>query len=205
MAAGDSGRIAGLDAGFLARFEEFRRAAHARHGIRVRIVSGFRTRAEQEYLWKGYQRKLAGIPGNTHFNLAARPGTSRHESGRAIDMDPDVAEQPRLRPILAEFGLTLPVPGEPWHVELDRNAPPLPAPPPPVAPQEDDMYHHYLLHPGALGPGEPQDWLVTPGGQKFGTGSTFLVEKLRVSGNMRPTIDLTGDLDASTVFRNQHP
>ncbi len=112
MAPGDTGRLAGLDPEFMRHFEAFRAAALGRHSIRVQVVSGFRTRAEQETLYALYR---AG-----RGNVAAPPGTSRHESGRAIDMDPDVDEAPALRPLLDEFGLCLPVRSpqwEPWHVE----------------------------------------------------------------------------------------
>lgn len=47
------------------------------HGWRGQVNSGFRSRAEQAIL---YARYLAG------GNLAARPGTSEHEKGRAIDV-----------------------------------------------------------------------------------------------------------------------
>jgi hypothetical protein len=98
----------GLNPEFLRRFQ----AWNASLGGILSIVSGWRSRAEQEYLYGLY---LAGVG-----NLAAVPGTSMHEKGLAIDhapawwgMDQQGAWQ---------FGLHHPVPGEPWHVEpFDRG------------------------------------------------------------------------------------
>lgn len=76
-----------------------------RSGEPVRINEGFRTRFRQEEL-------AAGRGGAT--GPAAAPGTSEHEFGRAADVDL-TAEQ---RALLDQVGLTTPVAGEPWHVEL---------------------------------------------------------------------------------------
>ena len=40
---------------------------------RARIVSGVRSFADQLYFWNGYQNKLKGKAGYSHFNLAANP------------------------------------------------------------------------------------------------------------------------------------
>jgi D-alanyl-D-alanine carboxypeptidase/Transglycosylase SLT domain len=74
---------------------------------RVTVTSGFRTFEEQQEL---YQRYLSGSG-----NLAAKPGTSRHEFGLAVDFGGDLD----LAAELAErYGLQNTVPGEPWHYEL---------------------------------------------------------------------------------------
>jgi hypothetical protein len=84
-----------------------------RLGKKLNIVSGYRTRQEQEAL---YQKYLNGTG-----NLAAKPGTSRHETGNAADVQVDgqsLGSNPQARAIALQVGLTFPVPGEPWHVEL---------------------------------------------------------------------------------------
>lgn len=54
------------------------KAAAARAGIALRATSGFRDMAEQIRLWSLYQARLG--------NVAARPGYSNHQNGRAIDI-----------------------------------------------------------------------------------------------------------------------
>lgn len=110
------GDVQGLDQRLLDRL-----AAVARErgdDVVMVIRSGRRTRAEQEVLYAKYLRD--GWP------IAARPGTSRHETGRAADTAvrlPDrrlvnVGDDPMTKRLLAKHGLVLPVRGESWHVEL---------------------------------------------------------------------------------------
>lgn len=85
--------------------------------FKVFVRSGKRSRAEQQVLYAKYLRY--GQP------PTARPGTSRHETGRAADCQlvfPNGAQQnigtgPGARAALKRHGLCLPVPGETWHVE----------------------------------------------------------------------------------------
>jgi hypothetical protein len=69
------------------------------------IISGWRSRAQQEAL---YARYLAG------GNLAARPGTSKHEKGLAVDWG---GNQGIYQSIWRSLGGHFPVRGEPWHGE----------------------------------------------------------------------------------------
>ena len=56
--------------------------AAARDGVTLRIVSGFRTMAEQRRLYSCY------VNCNCNgCNLAARPGYSNHQSGHALDLN----------------------------------------------------------------------------------------------------------------------
>lgn len=82
-------------------------------GRRIEVISGWRTRHEQEGL---YQSFLSGAG-----NLAAVPGTSKHETGRAADVYVDgvaLASVPGAAEQAAALGLHFPVPGEAWHVEI---------------------------------------------------------------------------------------
>jgi phage-related protein len=72
----------------------------------VRIVSGWRSFQAQQVL---YNRYLAGTG-----NLAARPGTSKHERGLAVDWGGNQALYQRL---WRAQGGHFPVRGEPWHGE----------------------------------------------------------------------------------------
>jgi len=86
-------------------------------GMRVFIRSGGRTFAEQAVLYAKYQRD--GSP------LAAKPGTSRHETRRAADCQlvfpdgrqVDIGADSTAPALLAKRNLHLPVAGEAWHVE----------------------------------------------------------------------------------------
>jgi len=86
------------------------RAAAKAAGVILRVVSGFRTMAEQEVLYAAY---LAGTGAQ-----AARPGFSNHQSGRALDLntrDPGVYAW--LTAHAREFGFRRTVPSEIWHWE----------------------------------------------------------------------------------------
>lgn len=87
------------------------RAAALQDGVAIRVVSGFRSHAEQTDLYRRYR---AGTG-----NLAARPGYSNHQSGAALDLntsDPDVYRWLQRR--AGEFGFVRTVPSEAWHWEL---------------------------------------------------------------------------------------
>lgn len=80
--------------------------------------------------WRSYQRQqeLYRMYLNGTGNLAAVPGTSRHESGNAADISiflngPDrgytnVGLVDSVRRRMRHLGLALTVPGEPWHCEI---------------------------------------------------------------------------------------
>lgn len=71
-----------------------------------RVTSSFRTRAQQEAL---YALFLAG-----KGNLAARPGTSLHESGLAVD----ARGTPAWEAAMVRNGFKRTVTSEPWHWEF---------------------------------------------------------------------------------------
>lgn len=80
--------------------------AARRDGVELGITSAYRSRAEQERLYAAY---LAGTG-----NLAARPGTSNHEFGQAIDFRGTPGAFDWLAENAEQFGLRN-LPGEPWH------------------------------------------------------------------------------------------
>lgn len=196
--------LEGLDPDFRHRYALAVTAIRAELGVSVSIVSAFRSRAHQQRLYDGWIRRLPG------YNLAAPPGHSNHERGLAIDIAPN--STPAMRDVFARFGLHFPVSGEPWHVE-PRSArglsmpplTPIPAPVPVVPPEDDDVkYLHYKIVKQHVS--EPSDWLVpTTTGQKFPCGSTGYLTKLTEAKLIEAVVDLTGDKDASAVFRNAHP
>jgi len=117
---------------------------------RLMILSGRRSRAEQQALYDAY---LNG------GNLAAVPGTSLHELGLAADLqrtDPDLTWG-EVHYTAAAFGLRFPIPSENWHTQVDENwIPPLP-------PEIPDMTkEEFAAAIGAEipGPGQPFEGLV---------------------------------------------
>jgi hypothetical protein len=104
------GDVQGLNPAFLDTLNRWANAV----GERLMITSGFRTRAEQEAV---YRRFLAGGP------QAAKPGTSRHESGIAADVQGIFRRGFRGGNMAAQFGLHFPVKSENWHVESTRGGP----------------------------------------------------------------------------------
>lgn len=89
------------------------RAAAAEDGVPLTIYSGFRTAAEQAWFYRCYECDCCngGV-------LAAKPGWSNHQSGRALDVkisDPNVLTW--LKANAPRFGFTNTVRSEPWHWE----------------------------------------------------------------------------------------
>ncbi|TNE50173.1 MAG: hypothetical protein EP343_09590 [Deltaproteobacteria bacterium] len=90
-------------------FRRMREAA-AQDGVNIRINSGFRSNSEQAELYRRYQ--------NGTGNLAARPGHSNHQNGRALDLNTrDASVLNWLNRNAARFGFERTVPSEPWHWE----------------------------------------------------------------------------------------
>jgi hypothetical protein len=97
------------------------RRAHRKSGRSYRdrrrwhINSGFRAYAEQKALYDAYLRGEG--------NLAAEPGSSNHEKGKAADVSRvkggiAVGRDTACREAMKYFGLCLPVEGEAWHTEI---------------------------------------------------------------------------------------
>ena len=75
-------------------------------GVDLEIASSFRTRAQQEKLYAAYK--------NGTGNLAAKPGTSMHEKGLALDFSNTPGAHAWLKKNAERFGLKN-LPSEPWH------------------------------------------------------------------------------------------
>ena len=69
-----------------------------------------RTRAEQEALYRKYLRGELQA-------TAARPGTSKHEKGTALDVSTSSGAHAWLVKNGAKYGWTRPLSNEPWHWE----------------------------------------------------------------------------------------
>jgi hypothetical protein len=85
-------------------------------GVTLSINSGFRTQAEQQYLYKCYQTHSCN-----NGNLAARPGYSNHQNGRALDLA--TSNWTWVANNAARFGFKRTVPSERWHYEFFGSDP----------------------------------------------------------------------------------
>jgi LAS superfamily LD-carboxypeptidase LdcB len=91
----------------------FRKMADAarKSGIHIGIRSGFRSHEKQKELYKQYRRGWG--------HLAARPGYSNHQSGRAVDIYiDDYAVYEWLRKHAHKYGFKRTVRREAWHWEF---------------------------------------------------------------------------------------
>jgi hypothetical protein len=91
-------------------------AAAAANNVDVAINSGFRSFAEQAFLFQGFTNHVPG------FNLAAQPGFSNHQNGIALDINVAGFGGPTynwLTQNATTFGFLRTVNGEPWHWEHD--------------------------------------------------------------------------------------
>jgi len=80
-------------------------------GRRIQITSGLRDSSKQAQLYQAY------ISGKSPYP-AARPGTSKHEKGFALDINSADAAAMDKMGILAKYGLSRPVPNDPVHIEM---------------------------------------------------------------------------------------
>lgn len=90
------------------------KAAADEAGVTLTLNSGFRTNDEQRYFYHCYQTKECN-----DGNLAAKPGYSNHQNGRALD----VSTSKWLKENAGSFGFRRTVPSEPWHYEYDGDDP----------------------------------------------------------------------------------
>ncbi len=89
------------------------KAAAARAGVHLQIVSGWRTMEQQRYLYNCYVTRRCN-----NGNLAARPGYSNHQSGLALDLNSSASGvQNWLNNNASRWGFRRTVPSEAWHWE----------------------------------------------------------------------------------------
>lgn len=93
---------------FLGMAEEYGKQT----GKSILVTSGVRDSAQQAELYRKDPTK------------AAKPGSSLHEFGLALDIDSKIANELDQLGLMKKYGFTRPVGGEPWHVEpagIQRN------------------------------------------------------------------------------------
>jgi MYXO-CTERM domain-containing protein len=98
--------------------------AAAADGVTLKINSGFRTMAEQEYFYGCYINCNCN-----NCNEAAKPGFSNHQSGHALDINTSAnGVYNWLQAHGGDYGWTRTVPSEDWHWEWWGDGPPTSGP-----------------------------------------------------------------------------
>ncbi len=126
------GRASATDPGIArldARMREALRAATAEaetDGVDIVVNSGWRSRAHQAELFEAAVAEHGSEAAAAAW--VARPGTSAHEAGLAVDVGPQRAAD-WLAEHGADHGLCRVYDNEPWHFELDPAAPDRGCPP----------------------------------------------------------------------------
>lgn len=84
---------------------------------RVWITSGWRSNQKQTQLWEAALQKY-GDP-EVADNWVARPGSSNHEKGAALDLGFENAQvREWVHANAGRYGMRFPMAHEPWHIEL---------------------------------------------------------------------------------------
>jgi hypothetical protein len=93
--------------------------AASKDGITITEESGFRTYAQQERLYKDYVNYLADPANHKKANRADKPGYSKHQAGRSMDIADVESYDSALYKWLAKnasrYGFKNDAAGEPWH------------------------------------------------------------------------------------------
>lgn len=105
ISQGTGVRLDGINPQMLTQFFGMAEEFYQLTGKKFQINSGFRSRAQQaaEYA--------------AHPDKAAKPGTSMHEYGLAMDVQSNQLDQADKLGLMRKYGFTRPVGGEPWHME----------------------------------------------------------------------------------------
>ena len=109
---GSNVNLAGVKPAMLERFKGMASDYHKQTGKKIGINSAYRSYQDQARLFAQYG------PGR-----AARPGTSRHEVGLAIDLNSTNGNELEMMGLLRKWGFHRPYnPREPWHIEPIEGA-----------------------------------------------------------------------------------
>jgi hypothetical protein len=104
--------LVGMDTDFMSSFDEMAHDYFSQTGKELKIGDA----------WRSYETQAEAYRNKP--NLAAPPGTSRHETGMAMDLDTDQANELANMGLLEKYGFHRPMLGqgksgknEPWHIE----------------------------------------------------------------------------------------
>ena len=84
-------------------------------GVVIKLTEGFREPERQNALYNQYLEYKRTGKGN--IKMAAKPGTSKHEYGLAVDTSTEPIRGMNNSQLL-KYGLHKPIKSEPWHIEM---------------------------------------------------------------------------------------
>ena len=102
----DMSKIYNLDPNVLELFSGMAKEYNTLTGKVINVNEAFRSKEDQAAIFSKYG------PGR-----AARPGTSLHEHGLAIDINSATADELDKLGLMRKYGFTRPIGGEKWHIE----------------------------------------------------------------------------------------
>ena len=105
-----SGNLSGVDQRLVGALTAAADEYKSITGKAVTVTSGLRDSTKQQQLYDAY------ISGRSKFP-AARPGTSKHERGLAVDVNQSDADVLDSMGLLKKHGLSRPVAGDPVHIQ----------------------------------------------------------------------------------------
>ena len=99
---------------FMSSFGQMAQDYFTQTGKQLKIDDAWRS---QETQAKAYADWKAGVK---KAPSVARPGHSQHETGMAMDINSEQANELHSMGLLSKYGFDRPVKGEPWHLQV-RN------------------------------------------------------------------------------------
>ena len=116
--AAATGKLAGVNAQLADAVDKATAEYKQLTGKTAIITSGVREREKQERMYNEW------VAGGRKGKPVAPPGTSKHETGNAVDINQADADAMARMGILQKYGLNRPVANDPVHVELARASGP---------------------------------------------------------------------------------
>lgn len=123
--SGAAGQVTGKTEGVNDQLLSALSSVAAEFGSPIRVNSGLRTIEEQQKMynewWEGGGKNgqaTVNTPSFGNITTPAKPGSSRHQHGDAVDIDRTLAERLDTMGLLAKNGLARPVAGDPVHIQL---------------------------------------------------------------------------------------
>lgn len=107
-----SANLTGMNPQYMDAFTQMAQDFYQQTGKPITINDAWRSTETQAKAYSDWKAGIKKAP------VVAPPGHSRHESGLAMDIDSEQANQLAKLGLLEKYGFDRPVKGEPWHIQL---------------------------------------------------------------------------------------